>query len=81
MSLPSLERLRSVIRELRSSMSIADATELLSFMIRVGEAASRWGRWVLTGELPRVCSLDERRGAGEGEKVAIVRGDKLEVGA
>jgi hypothetical protein len=55
----------------RSSISIADATEPES-TITVAAGANRLFRCDLAGETPRLFNLEERRGAGEGENVAIV---------
>lgn len=71
---PILERLLSVIMDALSSMSIADVTEAESLM-KDGVAASRWGLWIREGDGPICCSLEDRRGAGDGENVAMVIDD------
>ena len=74
MSPPILDRLLSEIVDARSSTSIADPVEFAS--VKLGVAARRW--LLLIGEFPRFWTL--RRGAGEGEKVAIVVEERLDDG-
>ena len=71
---PIRVRLLSVIMDALSSMSIADVTEAESLM-KDGVAASRWGLWIREGDGPLCCSLEDRRGAGDGENVAMVIDD------
>lgn len=59
--------------EFLSSTSIAETTEAASLMLwYVGAGAKRLGS-LAAGDVARVCRRVERRGAGEGEKVAMFR--------